>query len=568
MVCRLMLFWPANHGDIWTMVVRGVSASLRTVRELMFMTCRLLPVGTTPPFSQDCWSADSGTGLPGSVPFVSHRPVSYGRLLLVVYVRWKTGLYDSGTEGQLAFDRWCSSRQHTYLCVCWRVSCCGVLFIQCWCLVFTLPEFWCLGLLRCHSTDVMDAPSYGSPVRTYVNNQYSMRVSNDVDCLDPKCLSSLGVVDLDLSMMCSAFRLLMWLNRLCACCRDSFPRTPVDDTGFGYCPEGFHDIVIKDLSATAAWQSRRLLPGDVTSFRRRWPKILFRIMRKRLMEMEKLRWENCDRPKWEFRHGHPGRCSLCQEYIATALDRHMMDVHLEFGQLWLCPVEWCTVRKDSLCDCLDHLHEKHGGSQYVAMNNLRKFPRGLSPETFGWRPFARMCLGVAVDGRLFHDSECRLVHKYRVYRDPFSHPALRGRVMNKLLAFVARAITITQLTQLHITIPASGSVTEPVPEDCFPPVPLPRALVSSRRISFACEVTVLGTAPEPTSLGPPALPDPVPVDLLDIQIHEPVYTLFPEKDTMDVSTVVSKPDFRCFLPRWVSITSSDHWDHWCAGRSA
>ena len=189
-------------------------------------------------FSQDCWSTDSGTGRPGSVPFVSHRPVSYGRLLLVVYVRWKTGLYDSGTQGRLAFDRWCSSGQHTYLCVCWRVSCCGVLFLQCWCLVFMQPEFWCLGLLRCHSTDVMDAPSYGSPVRTYVNNQYSMRVSNDVDCLDPKCLSSLGVVDLDLSMMCSAFRLLMWLNRLCACCRDSFPRTPVDDTGFGYFPGG------------------------------------------------------------------------------------------------------------------------------------------------------------------------------------------------------------------------------------------------------------------------------------------------------------------------------------------
>ena len=49
MVCRLMLFWPANHGDICTMVVGVVSASLRTAREPMFMTCRLLPVGATPP---------------------------------------------------------------------------------------------------------------------------------------------------------------------------------------------------------------------------------------------------------------------------------------------------------------------------------------------------------------------------------------------------------------------------------------------------------------------------------------------------------------------------------------
>ena len=33
-----------------------------------------------------------GAGRPGSVPFVSYRPGAYGRLLLAVYVRWKTGL--------------------------------------------------------------------------------------------------------------------------------------------------------------------------------------------------------------------------------------------------------------------------------------------------------------------------------------------------------------------------------------------------------------------------------------------------------------------------------------------
>ena len=30
-------------------------------------------------------------GRPGSVPFVSQRPGAYGRLLLAVYMRWKTG---------------------------------------------------------------------------------------------------------------------------------------------------------------------------------------------------------------------------------------------------------------------------------------------------------------------------------------------------------------------------------------------------------------------------------------------------------------------------------------------
>ena len=34
--------------------------------------------------------------------------------------------------------------------------------------------------------------------------------------------------------------------------------------------------------------------------------------------------------------------------------------------------------------------------------------------------------GIAVDARLFHEAGCRLVHRYRVYEDPFPHPALRG----------------------------------------------------------------------------------------------------------------------------------------------
>ena len=33
-----------------------------------------------------------GVGRPGSVPFVSHRSGAYGRLLLAMKVRWKTGM--------------------------------------------------------------------------------------------------------------------------------------------------------------------------------------------------------------------------------------------------------------------------------------------------------------------------------------------------------------------------------------------------------------------------------------------------------------------------------------------
>ena len=196
----------------------------------------------------------------------------------------------------------------------------------------------------------MDAPSYGSPVQTYVGNQYSMRVSHDVDRSDPK-----GVVDLDLSIILDAFGLRAFdvakpLTRMLTGQFANELRLMIPDLGIA--PEGFHDIMIEDIAATLTWGSHRLLPRDVTSLRRRWPKALFRTMRKRLMDMEQLRRDSHSRPEWEFHHNRPGYCSLCQEQVVTALDRHMMNVQMELGQLWRCPVEWCTVWKGSVSECL------------------------------------------------------------------------------------------------------------------------------------------------------------------------------------------------------------------------
>ena len=47
-------------------------------------------VGAGFTFDNDCGYL--GVGRAGSIPFVSEKPGAYGRLLLAVYVRWKTGL--------------------------------------------------------------------------------------------------------------------------------------------------------------------------------------------------------------------------------------------------------------------------------------------------------------------------------------------------------------------------------------------------------------------------------------------------------------------------------------------
>ena len=118
------------------------------------------------------------------------------------------------------------------------------------------------------------------------------------------------------------------------------------------------------------------------------------------------------------------------------------------------------------------LQDKHGGSQYMAVYNLGKiFPPWTVSRDFWLTAICPDVSGIAVDVRLFHEAGCRLVHKHRVYKDPFPHPALRGGgggVINRLLALVGRAMAIAQLTPLHISIPASGAPPGEVSEECSP----------------------------------------------------------------------------------------------------
>ena len=50
-----------------------------------------------------------------------------------------------------------------------------------------------------------------------------------------------------------------------------------------------------------------------------------------------------------------------------------MDQHLELSQLWQCPVDWVTVWKGSVKECLDHLRGKHDGALFLDMKIFGKF---------------------------------------------------------------------------------------------------------------------------------------------------------------------------------------------------
>ena len=93
---------------------------------------------------------------------------------------------------------------------------------------------------------------------------------------------------------------------------------------------------------------------------------------------------------------------------------------------------------------------------------------------------------------------------------------------------MAQAMAIAQLTQLHISIPASGA--PPGQVQYFPGGMSTWGLTSPRRVSFASDVTVLGGAP-PLDNSP------------DIVLHDPVCPEIVDKDDMDI--VCATTDINC-----------------------
>ena len=106
------------------------------------------------------------------------------------------------------------------------------------------------------------------------------------------------------------------------------------------------------------------------------------------------------------------------------------------------------------------LLKKHSGSETINFDKVSKaFPAWTVTRDFWKRALQPEISGIAVVVMLFRESGRRLVHKYRVYRDPLPHPALREGRISRLISTANRAMAIAQLTQLWIAIPASGKRT-------------------------------------------------------------------------------------------------------------
>ena len=195
---------------------------------------------------------------------------------------------------------------------------------------------------------------------------------------------------------------------------------------------GFHDVTIIDMGDLP---EPSVSLDDISLLQLQWPVTVLRSMVWLQQDLDTMRAA----AKKQFRHFRPGDCSYCGKWIKCDMYRHVATYHLDLGQLWRCPVSWCTVWKDTPQDCMDHVQGEHDVPSDIKSASLEKF---FPPWTV-WR--LKPChLGVSTDVLLFSDITLTLVHYYRVFKRGLLHIAFRKDYLKCLRVFVLQAAAMAQ----------------------------------------------------------------------------------------------------------------------------
>ena len=160
--------------------------------------------------------------------------------------------------------------------------------------------------------------------------------------------------------------------------------------------------------------------------------------------------------KKRYRHSRPGDCSYCGKWIKCDMHRHVSTFHLDLGQLWCCPVSWCTVWKGTPQDCMNHVRGAHDVPSDVKSASLDCFfPPWIARHQI-WADVLRPChSGVSNDVLLFSEINISLVHHYRVFRRGLPHYTFCKDYLTRLRVFVSQASAMAQCA-LSSPVPASS----------------------------------------------------------------------------------------------------------------
>ena len=172
---------------------------------------------------------------------------------------------------------------------------------------------------------------------------------------------------------------------------------------------GFHDIILADM-ADAAGPLVSL--GDLGLLRRQWLVSVVSGMSQRQTELE-LMQHAC---KERFRGAQTGCCPYCGTNIKHDVARHVSSFHLDLGQLWRCPVSWCTQWKGTPQDSVDHIRKKHYVNDSIKAANMGRWFLPWTVTRAVWHTALKTTVsGVSTDVALFSANGSQLVHHYRLF---------------------------------------------------------------------------------------------------------------------------------------------------------
>ena len=151
---------------------------------------------------------------------------------------------------------------------------------------------------------IMTGLGQGSAIAAYQEQANRMRQSHDENGSQMN-MYSLGVMDLDLSISPDVFDLRAFnsdkpVSRMLPGSTSCELRLMLPDAKLGI--DGFHDVIIENLTASPTWRSSHVSPADITSLRRRWPKAVFSTLRRRASDVERLRRDAPKRSDKAFRY--------------------------------------------------------------------------------------------------------------------------------------------------------------------------------------------------------------------------------------------------------------------------
>ena len=146
--------------------------------------------------------------------------------------------------------------------------------------------------------------------------------------------------------------------------------------------------------------------------------------------------------------------------------RHVSSFHIDLGQLWQCPVSWCSQWNGTPQDCVDHIQRRHSVNDLVKAASLERWFQPWTVTMAAWHKAFNPQV-------LFSDNGSQLVHHYWVFGQSVAHASLCGTFMASLQLFTVRACADAKWAAKHEHIQgtqspmSSGSLT-PLPHSIRP----------------------------------------------------------------------------------------------------